>query len=200
MMLPMLLAEVLAATGVRRALAALYALAALLGTLLTFSRTAGARRRRRNGGRSCSRSLPRGRALADARGRRPGVSSPSSVRTNGPSSGRTGDAQRVRILQTSLALAADSPVLGVGFGINNLEDVFPDRYEARYGERVFRFHSMNQIVDLLVGTGIVGTALALWWAARVGGRALALVPDARRQARAACAPPAPSPRASRSRS
>jgi hypothetical protein len=31
---------------------------------------------------------------------------------------------------------------------------------------------MNQIVDLLVGTGLIGTAFALWWAARVGACAV----------------------------
>jgi hypothetical protein len=170
MMLPILLAEVLAATGGRRALAVGYVLAALLGTLLTFSRTAGV-------GAAAGTaivllgSLPRGRGLLTLAVtllvffavQRPDQW--TQLRT-------TGDAQRVRIVRTSLALAADSPILGVGFGINNLELVFPDRYEARYGERVFRFHSMNQLVDLLVGTGLVGTAFALWWAARVGTGAL----------------------------
>jgi hypothetical protein len=170
MVLPMLLAEVLAASGGRRALAAVYALTALLGTLLTFSRTAGI-------GAAAGTAivmlgnLPRGRGLLTFAVallvffavQRPDQWTP--LRT-------TGDAQRMRILRTSLALAADSPILGVGFGINNLERVFPDRYEARYGERVFRFHSMNQLVDLLVGTGLVGTAFALWWATRVGTGAL----------------------------
>lgn len=167
MTLPILLAEVLAATGARRALAALYVVVALLGTLLSFSRTAGA-------GAAAGTaivligSLPRPRALLLL-----GLAALAFFAMQRPDQWTrlriTGDAQRLRILQTSLSLAADSPVLGVGFGINNLEDVFSDRYEARYGERVFRFHSMNQIVDLLVGTGLIGTALALWWAARVGG-------------------------------
>lgn len=162
MMLPMLLAEVLAATGVRRAVCGLYALAALLGTLLTFSRTAAL-------GTAAGTavlvlaSLPRGRALVTL-----GIAGLAFFAVQRPDQWThlrtTGDAQRMRIVQTSLALAADSPVLGVGFGINNLEHVFPDRYEARYGERVFRYHSMNQIVDLLVERGSSGPP------SRSGGR------------------------------
>lgn len=171
MAFPILLAEFLTACGRRRLLTGLYALTALLGTLLTFSRTAAV-------GAAAGAtivmlgSLPRGRALLAL-----GVAALAFCAIQRPDQWTrlrtTGDAQRVRILRTSLALAAESPFLGVGFGINNLEVVFPNRYETRHGERVFRFHSMNQLVDLLVGTGIVGTAFALWWAVRLGTTALA---------------------------
>src|SRR6185369_3084286 len=80
----------------------------------------------------------------------------------------SGDADRLRIMRTSLSLFADAPILGLGFGINNLEERFPGRFEALYGEALFRFHSANQLVDLLVGTGLVGTAVALWWAVVLG--------------------------------
>jgi hypothetical protein len=79
-----------------------------------------------------------------------------------------GDGDRPRIMYTALQIAREHPVLGIGFGINNLEELFPDRYQDLYGERIFRFHAANQVIDLLVGTGIVGTVLALWWAACVG--------------------------------
>jgi O-antigen ligase len=98
-----------------------------------------------------------------------------------------GDADRLRIMRTSLSLAVESPLLGIGFGINNLRRRFPDRYEQLYGERLFRFHSANQIVDLLVGTGVIGTALAGWWAVRLASQALRHVRTAAAGAPRLCA-------------
>lgn len=170
MLLPLLVAEGLASTGPGRALVGAYVLGALMGTFLTFSRVA-ALGAAAGTAVVIMRSLPARTALvvfatvalAFFALQRPDRW--SGLRTEG-------DTKRVRILATSLALAADSPVLGVGFGINNLEKVFPDRYEQRHGERVFRFHSMNQLLDILVGTGMIGTVFFLWWVGRVGARAL----------------------------
>lgn len=170
MLLPLLVAEGLAGTGPGRVLVGAYVLAALIGTFLTFSRVA-ALGAAAGTAVVIMRSFPPRTALvvfatvalAFFALQRPDRW--SGLRTEG-------DTKRVRILATSLSLAAESPVLGVGFGINNLEKVFPDRYEQRYGERVFRFHSMNQLLDILVGTGMVGAAFFLWWVGRVGIRAL----------------------------
>lgn len=186
MLLPILLAETLATTGSARALSVLYALATLIGTLLTFSRVAGL-------GAAAGTavvvmaSLPPRRALMLF-----GVTALAFLTVQRPdqwTSLRTeGDTKRVRILTTSGTLAIDAPLLGVGFGINNLERVFPERYARLYGERLFRFHSMNQVLDVLVGTGLVGTMCFLWWAGRVGARAvewLRASPWGRDRARAA---------------
>jgi hypothetical protein len=170
MLLPILLAETLATTGSARVLVSLYTLAACAGTLLTFSRGAGLGAAAGTAGVVLA-SLPPRRALLLF-----GAAALAFLAVQRPdrwtSLRSEGDAKRVRILATSLSLAADSPVLGVGFGINNLERVFPDRYASRYGERLFRFHSMNQVLDVLVGTGIVGSVVFLWWAFRVGSRAI----------------------------
>lgn len=170
MLLPLLVAEGFASTGPRRALVVVYVLAALTGTFLTFSRLA-ALGAAAGMAAVVMRSLPPRTALvafatvalAFLALQRPDRW--SGLRTEG-------DTKRVRILATSASLAADSPLLGVGFGINNLEKVFPDRYEQRYGERVFRFHSMNQLLDVVVGTGLLGAACFLWWVCRVATRAL----------------------------
>ncbi len=169
MLLPVLIAEGLACSGARRALVGAYVLAALTGTFLTFSRVA-ALGAAAGTAVVVMRALPLrtalvvfgGVALAFLALQRPDRW--SALRTEG-------DTKRARILATSLSLAVESPVLGVGFGINNLEKVFPDRYERRYGERVFRFHSMNQLLDVLVGTGTLGAAFFLWWVGSIGARA-----------------------------
>lgn len=167
---PLLAAEALAASGWRRALAALAAAVAVAGALVTFSRTAAAglalgllvlvlgERRRWQALALAALGLAAFLAV-----QRPDLWSASRA---------AGDADRPRIMRTSLSLAAAAPLLGIGFGTNNLEERFPARYEALYGTRVFRYHSANQLVDLLVGTGVVGTALALWWCARLGAVAV----------------------------
>jgi hypothetical protein len=170
MLLPVLIAEGLACTGPRRALVGVYVVGAVMGTLLTFSRAA-ALGAAAGTAVVVMRSLPvrtalvlvAAAALAFLAVQRPDRW--SALRTEG-------DTKRVRILATSLSLAAESPLLGTGFGINNLEEVFPDRYEQRYGERVFRFHSMNQLLDVVVGTGAVGAVFFLWWVGRVWTRAV----------------------------
>jgi hypothetical protein len=163
MVAPLFLAEVRATRGPQRAAAVLVTAAAVLGTLITLSRTAAA-------------GLTLGSLAALGATRRRAWLALLAVAALGAylavqrtdvwsTEGRRGDVDRLRIMATSLTLFAEHPLLGVGFGINNLEQHFPARYQARYGTPLFRFHSMNQLVDLLVGTGLVGTALALWWAA-----------------------------------
>ena len=172
MVAPIFLGEVLAARHVgaqrRSAAAATYYLLAVLGVLVTFSRTAAiglaagtflvalATRRR-----AAAIALVAVAAVLFLIAQRPD----RWTATRAP-----GDADRLRIIRTSLSLAVEHPLLGIGFGINNLEERFPDRFEALYGERIFRFHSANQLVDLLVGTGVIGTTLALWWAVTPGTR------------------------------
>jgi hypothetical protein len=172
---PLFLAEALVAAGGRRLVATAYYGGAVLGTLLTFSRSAAF-------GLGLGTVLvlltiaPRRRTLAIAVAvagcmafvllQRPDTWLATRAR---------GDADRARIMRTSLSLAREAPLLGIGFGINNLEERFPARYEQLYGERLFRYHSANQLVDLLVGTGIVGTALAVAWVVgllRAAGAAL----------------------------
>lgn len=173
MLLPVLIGEAFACTGAGRGLAAVYVLAALVGTFLTFSRVA-ALGAATGTAVVVMRSLPLRTALvlfatvalAFFALQRPDRW--SSLRTEG-------DTKRVRILATSLSLVADAPALGIGFGINNLERVFPDRYEQRYGERVFRFHSMNQLLDILVGTGVIGAGFFLWWVGSIAARAVSWV-------------------------
>jgi len=166
---PLLLAAAIAKRGVPRAVAALGVAGAVLGALLSYSRVAafglGV------GTLLVATSVPRARrALVLA-----ALAATAFVAISRPDRWIThrapGDADRPRIMYTALQLALEHPVLGIGFGINNLEERFPDRYQQLYGERVFRFHAANQVIDLLVGTGIVGTALALWWAACVGATA-----------------------------
>lgn len=173
MLLPLLIAEGLASTGPGRVLVGVYVLAAVTGTFLTFSRVAAL-----GAGAGTAvvvmRSLPLRTAMVVVA--TVAVAFLALQRPDRWSGLRTeGDTKRARILGTSLSLAAESPVLGVGFGINNLEKVFPDRYEQRHGERVFRFHSMNQLLDVLVGTGMFGAACFLWWVGRLGARAVGLL-------------------------
>jgi hypothetical protein len=178
---PLCLAEALAGTRGRRLAGAVYFVAAVTGVLVTLSRSAAL-------GLAIG-TLPlvltaRTRRLALLCGaigvvlflalQRPDVWSHER---------RQGDVDRLKIVRTSLSLAAERPLLGLGFGINNLRDRFPQRFEALYGEPLFRSHSANQLVDLLVGTGVIGTALACWWVAL-------LVRTARRQLREAAPGPA----------
>jgi hypothetical protein len=167
---PLLLAAALAARGPERTVAGLAYTAAVLGTLLTYSRVAAVGLG--VGSLVVAASLPRARRglwlVAFAAAAFVATSRPDQwIALRAP-----GDGDRPRIMSTALHLALEHPVLGIGFGINNLEERFPDRYQQLYGERVFRFHAANQVIDLLVGTGVVGTALAFWWAARVGRTAL----------------------------
>jgi O-antigen ligase len=87
------------------------------------------------------------------------------------------DLQRLRILRTSLHLFSERWLLGIGFGIENLRRVFPARYIELYGSSLFLFHSHNLYVEFLVGTGILGAAAGLWLLASV-----ATVAAARRRA------------------
>jgi len=77
--------------------------------------------------------------------------------------GRTeADLQRLRIFQASLSLFREHWLFGVGFGIGNLQQLFPARYIELFGEGLFLFHSHNTYIDLLAGTGLIGTPIGLW--------------------------------------
>ena len=167
---PLLLAAAFIQRGAWRWLATLGYAVAVLGVLLSFSRVAAVGLAA--GSLMVIAYLPRPRrALTLAT-----VALLAFVATSRPDQWiqlrASGDGYRPSIMYTALQIALEHPVLGVGFGINNLEEVFPDRYETLYGERIFRFHSGNQLLDLLAGTGLVGTGLALWWAIRIGRTAL----------------------------
>jgi hypothetical protein len=167
---PLLLGVALGRRGVTRAITGVGFALAVLGVLLTFSRVAAF-----GLGAGCLVVVA---ALAR---RRQALVVASVLAIGFAASSRpdqwlhlrqSGDSYRPSIMATALRIGLEHPVLGVGFGINNLEEVFPDRYQALYGERIFRFHSANQLLDLLAGTGFVGTALAIWWMARVGATAI----------------------------
>jgi O-antigen ligase len=75
--------------------------------------------------------------------------------------GRTeADLQRLRIIEASMTLFREHPLVGIGFGIRNLERLFPVRYLELYGESLFLFHSHNLYVDVLTGTGVIGAVAA----------------------------------------
>jgi O-antigen ligase len=189
MLAPLFIGELLAVRAERSrgavAAAGVYAAVAVAGVLLTFSRTAAAglaigavavalHTRRRAAALALAATV----AAVFLAAQRPDTWTGSRA---------SGDADRLRIMRTSLSLFADAPILGIGFGINNLEERFPARFEALYGERLFRFHSANQLVDLLVGTGVIGTAVALWWAVVLGrdaARATRRTADGERMRRA----------------
>jgi hypothetical protein len=163
---PYLLGAALGRRGAIRLIAAFGYALAVLGVLLTFSRVA-------------TVGLAAGSLVVVVALARPGralvvasVLGLTFVASSRPDQWlhlrQSGDSYRPSIMATALRIGLEHPVLGVGFGINNLEEVFPDRYQALYGERIFRFHSANQVLDLLAGTGFVGTALAIWWMTRVG--------------------------------
>ena len=77
--------------------------------------------------------------------------------------GRTeADSQRLRIIETSMSLFREHWPFGIGFGIFNLEQLFPVRYLELYGESLFLFHSHNFYVDILTGTGVVGAIAATY--------------------------------------
>src|SRR5262249_26052454 len=58
--------------------------------------------------------------------------------------GRTeADSQRLRIIDPSMSLFREHWWFGIGFGIHNLEQLFPVRYLELYGESLFLFHSHN---------------------------------------------------------
>lgn len=161
----------------------LYALAAPVGLLVTFSRSAWAtavlgvlvmalalRRRARTARQTAllfaSVALVALVAVA--------IVSMSSTRTDA-------DLQRLRIFNASLSLFRDHWLVGVGFGGPNFKDAFPARYLEMYGEGLFLFHSHNTVVDVLACTGLVGAAAASWlvWRlARLALRALRAAPAA----------------------
>jgi O-antigen ligase len=72
------------------------------------------------------------------------------------------DSQRLRIIETSMSLFREHWPFGIGFGIHNLEQLFPVRYLELYGESLFLFHSHNFYVDILTGTGVVGAIAATY--------------------------------------
>jgi len=85
------------------------------------------------------------------------------------SSGRAeADWQRLRIIYSSLTLFAENWLFGVGYGAENLERVFPARYEELYGTSLWLYHSHNMYVDVLVASGVVGGACGGWLLYRLG--------------------------------
>ena len=71
-------------------------------------------------------------------------------------------------MYTSLTLFVEHWPLGVGFGTENLEPLFPSRYASLYGKSLWLYHSHNMYVDILVGTGVVGAIAAVWFFYRLG--------------------------------
>lgn len=151
--------------GARRA-APVYLVAAILGALLTFSRLSLAGLFIGSGTvllASWLRRHPMRVAVLGVSAALVGV-----VAILYLSSGRAeADWQRLRIIQASLTLFADNWLFGVGWGVENLEVVFPDRYEAMFGAPLWLYHSHNMYVDVLVASGLVGAVAALWFFARL---------------------------------
>ena len=81
------------------------------------------------------------------------------------------DWQRLRIIHASLTLFAEHWLFGVGYGVENLEAFFPDRYEEMFGTRLWLYHSHNMYVDVLVGAGLVGGVCGAWFFARLAATA-----------------------------
>ncbi len=71
------------------------------------------------------------------------------------------DSQRLRIIEASASLFREHWLFGIGYGIRNLEQLFPVRYLELYGESLFLFHSHNFYLDLLTGTGVLGALAAV---------------------------------------
>jgi hypothetical protein len=163
---PVLLGSALAARGTWRTGAAFGFGVAVVGVLVTFSRVAASGLA--IGCLVVVATLPRRRRALLIASTAAVLFVASSRPDQWVHRRHSGDSYRPSIMATAFRIGLEHPVLGVGFGINNLEEVFADRYETRYGERIFRFHSANQLLDLFAGTGLVGTALALWWFGRVG--------------------------------
>jgi O-antigen ligase len=172
LLLPLFLAAVVTGQPARRPRAALYAAAAAFGVLVTFSRaawlasavsaiaiaTAASRQRLRSAITAALAGLPLAIAVAAA------VSQMSLGRGEA-------DRQRLRIIEASLTLFREHWPLGVGFGVKNLERLFPGRYIELYGSSLFLFHSHNFYVDALTGTGVIGAAATIWLVVRLVGLA-----------------------------
>lgn len=158
--------------GPDRGAALLYAAVSVVGVAITFSRSAWL---------ALTLALVATGLAAGARGGRRLPSTAATLAGLGAavamglvvawlSAGRgEADAQRLRIMETSLSLFREHPLFGVGFGSRNLRTWFPARYIELYGESLFLFHSHNLAVDALVGSGIAGGATAAWLAWRLVG-------------------------------
>jgi len=77
---------------------------------------------------------------------------------------KLGDTKRFQIYNTHLAMFKDYPIKGVGYGIN---EPITFEYYKKLGvttDTGFRGHSHNIIVQMLAGTGLLGTIpfVALW--------------------------------------
>lgn len=93
-----------------------------------------------------------------------------------------GDAQRLRILDTSWSLFLEHWPFGIGFGSGNLEPLFPVRHLERHGESLFLFHSHDLYVDVLTGSGVIGALAALALFVAVGRTAWRGLAHARQRA------------------
>jgi O-antigen ligase len=143
----------------RRRAAWLYAACSCLIVVISFSRSAW-----------CALALGVVALAIGSRARRRALDAVASVAiTTGAVALATGylslgrseaDSQRLRIIETSMSLFREHWPFGIGFGIHNLEQLFPVRYLELYGESLFLFHSHNFYVDILTGTGVVGALAA----------------------------------------
>jgi len=161
----------------RRPFAAAYAAAALVGVLVTFSRAAwlGAV----VGIVTLAVGMHRRRMAAGAMALVVGVTAPVAIATGYLSLGRTeADWQRVQIIEASLSLFREHWLFGIGFGISNLERLFPGRYLELFGKSLFLFHSHNFYVDLLTGTGVIGAIAGGWLIVRLVRLARACIENA----------------------
>ncbi len=176
---PLFLAEALTASRVRAVVTSGYFIAAVAGVLLTFSRSAAL-------GLLASTVLvlwqhPQRRRMLLVAG--VGVLVFFAVQRPDQWYGtRTGgDTDRLRILHTAATLGFEDPVLGIGYGGGNLEERFPDRFEELYGRSAFFYHSGNQVLDIFVGTGLLGLLCVGWWVRVLFVRAWREFRHARRQ-------------------
>jgi len=147
----------------------LYAIAAPIGLIITFSRSAWGSAAlgvmtifvalRRRGQSAVQQALLVG-TLA--------LSATVFASISYISSGRTeADLQRLRIIEASLSLFREHWLVGVGFGGPNFKEVFPARYLELYGEGLFLFHSHNTVVDVLACTGVIGAIAVAWFVWRL---------------------------------
>ncbi|HZR85146.1 MAG TPA: O-antigen ligase family protein [Candidatus Binatia bacterium] len=164
-----------ARSGPARGRAALYAIAAVFGVVVTFSRAAWLAVAVSAIALAVARDESRGRFESRLGAAALGIllAIAVAIAVGQVSLGRgEADHQRLRIIEASLTLFREHWLVGLGFGTKNLEQLFPGRYIELFGESLFLFHSHNFYVDALAGTGLVGAAAAAWLVARLAGLAV----------------------------
>lgn len=151
--------------GPDRGAAILYAVFSFVGVAITFSRSAWLALTLALVAMGIAAGARGGRALPSRRALLAGLVATLAMGlvVAWLSTGRgEADAQRLRIMETSLSLFREHPVFGVGFGSRNLRTWFPARYIELFGESLFLFHSHNLAIDALAGSGIAGGVAAAW--------------------------------------